>query len=302
MYVYHPPATVGLPAIVISMLRRIPFVVDIQDLWPDTLESTGMVRNAFILSLVGLWCRVVYALAARITVLSRGFQEALVERSVPRDKVVVIYNWCDESQVIAESPSQSLANSLGLAGKFVIVFAGNMGRAQQLDTVLDAAASLAAREPNVRFVFVGSGIESERLKRRVSSEHIGNVLFVPRQSVTDVGRYLALGDALLVNLSNDALFRITIPSKTQAYLACGKPLLMAVSGEAAELVEGAGAGIACEPGNPQALAEAVSTLRRMSRSERDAMGERAIAFYWSKLALSIGTERFEQVFREVAQC
>ncbi|MHB8838264.1 MAG: glycosyltransferase family 4 protein [Gemmatimonadaceae bacterium] len=300
IYVYHPPATVGLPAMAISVLRGVPFVLDVQDLWPDSLAATGMLRNAVLLRVVGLWCRLVYALAAHITVLSAGFQAKLVERGVPPQKTTVIHNWCDESQMVSEASAGTLVRDRKLGGKFVVVFAGNMGKAQNLDAVLDAAAMLGARQPSVRFVLVGDGVETERLEARVLAERIDNVTFVPRQSVADVGKYLVLADLLLVHLRDDPLFRITIPSKTQAYMACGKPLVMAVAGDAAALVEEAGAGIACEPSSPPALADAVERVLAMSPEARTAMGERAKAFYAARLAMAAGVDRFERVFEGVA--
>lgn len=300
MYVYHPPATIGLPAIVISLLRGIPFVYDVQDLWPDTLASTGMVKNIGVLKIVGQWSRFVYHRAARVVVLSPGFKSALVQRGVPAAKVEVVYNWCDESQAQELLSDETLVRSLGLSGMFSVVFAGTMGKAQGMDTVLDAAAILANRLPAVRFVLVGGGIEVERLKKRAVEERIGNVIFVPRQPVSEIGKYLAIADVLLVHLRKDPLFEITIPSKTQAYLAVGKPILMAVDGDAADLVSRAGAGIACESENPVKLAGAVEQLHNMASAERSAMGLSAKAYYQKELSLAVGAARIEQLLREFA--
>lgn len=300
MYVYHPPATVGFPAMVISLLRGIPFVYDVQDLWPDTLASTGMVRNAGVLKAVGQWCKFVYRRAARVVVLSPGFKAALVRRGVPENKIEVVYNWCDESQAEPLPPNETLRRSLGLSGMFTVGFAGTMGKAQGMDTVLDAAAILAKRLPAVRFLLVGGGIEVERLKRRAVEERIGNVVFAPRQPVAEIGKYFALADVLLVHLRKDPLFEITIPSKTQAYLAVGKPILIAVGGDAADLVTRAGAGIVCDSEDPGKLADALEQLHGIGPDERSAMGMRGKDYYRKEMSQAAGAARFEQLFREAA--
>lgn len=298
MYVYHPPATIGLPAMAISLLRGIPFVYDVQDLWPDTLSSTGMLKSPGLLKAVGRWCKLVYRRAARVAVLSPGFKVALVERGVPERKVAIIYNWCDESQAKELTRDESLIKALGLSGKFVVLFAGTIGKAQGMDSVLDAARILKDELPAARFVFVGGGIEVGQLKRRVAGEGIDNVVFVPRQPTSKIGRYLALADVLLVHLRRDRLFEISIPSKTQTYLAVGKPILMAVDGDAADLVSRAGAGIACEPENPRELARAVEKMYRMNPDERYAMGTRGKTCYQNGLSQHVGVTKFEQLFQE----
>jgi glycosyltransferase involved in cell wall biosynthesis len=299
LYVYHPPATVALPGITISLLRRIPFVYDIQDLWPDTLEATGMLKNRLILNCVGLWCRLTYKLANHIVVLSPGFKRKLVERGVPEEKIGVIYNWCDESQIVPMDRVQAEKLEPDMRERFNIVFAGTMGKAQALDAVLDAAKIVAERLPNVQFVFVGGGIEVDRLRGRVKQESLKNVVFLPRRPQAQIGSVLCVGDVLLVHLKDDPLFEITLPSKTQAYLSIGRPILMAVRGDAAQLVEAAGAGIACLPENAESIASAVEKLVNLTKEERAKMGKRGAAFYQQELSISVGTQHFERVFTKV---
>jgi len=297
MYVYHPPATVALPAMLIGSIRRIPFVYDIQDLWPDTLGATGMVNNKSLLKMVGRWCRWTYRAAARIVVLSPGFKELLVARGVPGEKIEVIYNWCDERQIPKTPKNESLAKELGFSGRFNVLFAGTMGKAQALEAVLDAAARISGRIPEVQFVFIGGGIEVDRLKRLARGKQLDNVLFLPRRTVSEIGEVLNLADVLLVHLKDDPLFRITIPSKIQAYLAVGRPILAGVRGDAAELVRMAGAGVDFLPENPESLSEAVEKYYRMPRALLDEMGDHGRRYYREKLSLSEGVSRFEEVFQ-----
>ncbi|HEY9175919.1 MAG TPA: glycosyltransferase family 4 protein [Verrucomicrobiae bacterium] len=289
-YVYHPPATVGLPALALKYLRRIPFVYDVQDLWPDTLAATGMVNALMALRLVGRWCQFVYAAASRVTVLSPGFKQRLSERGVPADKIRVIYNWTHT--IPPAAPDPALADALD--GGFVVLFAGNLGAAQGLDTVLDAAKLAQNRHPSVRFVFVGSGVEEPRLRQRVATEGLANVLFLGRRPPEAMGGVYAWASALLVHLRDDPLFDITIPSKTQAYLAMGKPILMGMRGDAADLVRAAGAGIVFTPGQPAALVQALEKLLAMPESERQRIGESGRAYYEANLSMVAGVRAFEE--------
>jgi glycosyltransferase involved in cell wall biosynthesis len=294
IYVYHPPLTTAVSGALLGAAKRAPFVLDIQDLWPDTLTATGMVSNDRLLRAVGGVCQWVYRKATRIVVLSSGFKRVLVERDVAPDKIDVIFNWFDGDK--PEVTDQRLADDLRRGEHFNVVFAGTMGKAQGLETVLEAAALLADREPSVRFVMVGGGIDVARLKALVRQRELTNVRFLPRMSGKDVGTVLAVADTLLVHLRDDPLFSITIPSKTQAYLVAGKPLLMAVRGDATDLVKKAGCGITCPPGDPGALADAVVALAHMSSEEREEMGSRGRAYYEKNMSLSDGIARFDSVF------
>lgn len=297
VYVYHPPATVALPAFSLKLLRRIPFVYDIQDLWPDTLAATGMLNNRMLLKCVGLWCRLTYRLADHLVVLSPGFKKKLQERGVSGEKVTVVYNWCDETQIVAMDRSEAARREPEMTGRFNIVFAGTMGRAQALDAVLDAASMLIQRIPRIQFVFIGGGIEVERLQRMKTARNLDNVRFLPRRPVSEIGSVLSMADVLLVHLKDDPLFEITVPSKTQAYLAAGRPVLMAVRGDAAGLVEKAGAGAACTPEDPKSIAAAAEYLYSLPEAERDRMGKSGANYYRNELSLAVGAMQFETIFR-----
>lgn len=297
-YVYHPPATIAFPAMVLKLLRQVPFVLDIQDLWPDTLAATGMVGNRPVLGAIGWFCRLAYRSAARIAVLSPGFRQKLIERGVPAEKIEVIYNWCNEAAICLARADAPILAEAGLAGRFNVVFTGTMGKAQALSSVLRAAKLLAVREPRVQFVFVGGGVEAETLKGEAAALGLDNVRFLPMRPATEVGPLLAAADVLLVHLRDDPLFTITIPSKTQAYLASGRPILMAVRGDAAALVRDAGAGVCVSPADPDALAAAVCELSARAPEQLAQMGARGRAYYLHDLSLSAGVDRFEALFRQ----
>ncbi len=299
MYAYHPPLTVGIAASLIRWVRGIPLVYDIQDMWPDTLRATGMLNNPRALALVGRVCDWVYKRVDQLVVLSPGFKRLLVQRGVPVGKIDVIYNWADESALM--SPVGGVPAAFPAADRFRVVFAGNMGKAQALDAVLDAAAILQARGSRASFVMLGGGVEVSRLKTRALEMKLGNVVFLPPVPMSEVGAVLAAADVLLVHLRKDPLFEITIPSKTQAYMAVGKPLLMAVNGDAADLVRQAKCGFTAESENPRALADDVDALAAMPADELKMMGKNASSFYREALGLQVGTAKFAAVFESLSQ-
>lgn len=301
VYVYHPPATASLPALVLRALKGVPFVYDIQDLWPDTLAATGMMERSAVLNAVGGFMGQVYKRAAHITVLSDGFKQKLMERGVPERQVTVIPNWTDEAQIQLPERDPKRAAELGFEGKFNVVFAGTMGKAQALETVLEAAELLREPAADARFVLIGGGVEVEGLQQQAREKALPNVTFLPRRPPSEIGEILGLADALLVHLKDDPLFAITIPSKTQAYLMTGKPILMGVRGDAARMVEAAGAGVAFEPQHPQALADAVRELMALTPAQRQAMGEAGQRYYAAELSLAAGAKHFAQIFEQVAR-
>lgn len=299
MYAYHPPLTVGVAASLIRWVHGTPLVYDIQDMWPDTLRATGMLNNTRALALVGRMCDWVYKRVDQLVVLSPGFKRLLLQRGVPERKIDVIYNWADESALM--SPVGKVPAAFPAADRFRVVFAGNMGKAQALDSVLDAAAILQARGSQASFVMLGGGVEVSRLKTRVQEMRLGNVVFLPPVPMSEVGTVLAVADVLLVHLRKDPLFEITIPSKTQAYMAVGKPLLMAVNGDAADLVRQAKCGLTAESENPQALADAVDALAAMPADELIMMGENASLYYREALGLQVGAAKFAAVFESLSR-
>lgn len=299
VYAYHPPLTVGVSAAVIRLLRRVPVVYDVQDMWPDTLRATGMFSNENALKIVSKVCDWVYRRMDQLVVLSPGFKAMLIERGVPINKIEVIYNWCAEDSLSA--PTGLLPSDFPNKDRFRILFAGNMGKAQALDAVLRAAALLQESAADVTFVFLGGGVEVGRLQQLSSDMALSNVCFLPAVPMSEVGSYLQAADALLVHLKKDPLFSITIPSKTQAYMAVGKPILMAVDGDAADLVRESHGGQIAESENPQSIADAALTLMNASISERGAMAASNSRFYREKLSLHVGVSRFADIFKRVVE-
>jgi len=295
VHVYQGPATLAGPAMVFRALFGAATVLDIQDLWPESVVSAGMLPLPGAAAVLGIWSKLTYRLAKAIVVLSDGYRSCLLGRGVPSAKIEVVRNWSDEGPVPAEGGPDG-PDPHGLRGKFNIVYSGNFGALQDLDNVLAAAVLVEAVRSDIRFVFVGGGIEEARLKAAARERNLYNVLFIPRQAPEALRAITALSGAMLVSLRDDPLARMGIPQKTQAALASGKPILMAVRGSAAELVREAGAGLVCRPGNPKELAAAALALAELPIERLRAMGESGRDFYLRHLSFAIGVERMTSIF------
>jgi glycosyltransferase involved in cell wall biosynthesis len=184
--------------------------------------------------------------------------------------------------------------------RFRVVFAGNLGKAQALDSLLEAARQLQARNSRVSLVFIGGGVEAKPLREKAMAMGLPNVTFLPPGPMPEIGSVLQAADALLVHLRKDRLFEITIPSKTQAYMAVGKPILMAVRGDAADLVKASGAGVVAQPEDPSSIAAAAQSLADMDSERLAQMGARARDYFERYLSLEQGTARFAAIFDRLA--
>jgi glycosyltransferase involved in cell wall biosynthesis len=279
-YVYHPPITAGLAA----ALARIPFILDVQDLWPDTIAATGMTGAPNLVGPLGTCCRFVYQRASAIIAQSDGMRRALVGREVPDAKISVIRNWANEEL-------NRTQKGMAREEPFTLVYGGNLGRAQQLGNLIEAAAILERERPDIRILLFGSGVDEEALRTEAEAKRLGNVRFCGRVPSDEITSQFARADALLLHLGNDPLFDITIPSKTQNYLAAGRPIVAAVNGETAEMLRQSGAAIIARPADPSALARAIVEMADSSVGERYRMGRSGAEFYRRHLSFSEGIRR-----------
>lgn len=205
MLVYHPPVTLGIPAWVISAIRRVPFIYEIQDMWPETLTATGMMSNAFLLKTLEILGNLTYRRASAITVISPGFKRNLVFKGIDSGKIRVFYNWAYEGEISPAEKDMDYAERYGLVDRFNIIYAGNLGPAQGLNNVVDAAVLLTDIK-NLQFVLVGGGINLEEVKKQVKVRNLRNVMLLPRVPIERMPGIYALADALMIHLSDDPLF------------------------------------------------------------------------------------------------
>ncbi len=298
MWVYHPPLSIALPALIISKLRHIPFIYEVQDLWPETLKATGILRSKLMLNWIDRVATFIYRRAEAITVISKGFRKNLISKGLPGNKIHVIPNWADESIYRPVPREADLADEHGLKNRFNVVYGGNIGSAQILRNVI-CAAELLYDIPEIQIVIIGDGVERSMLEKEARDRKLSNVRFIPPQPAQRMPSFFSIADALLVHLRNEPLFAITIPGKTTAYMACGKPIICCVAGDAAEMILQAGAGLIVPPEDPEALANSIRKLYRMSREEREAFGRAGREAFQKYYSREVLFERYLELIKAV---
>ena len=216
VFVYQGPASLVLPALVMRLIWRIPYILDVQDIWPESVLSSGMMRSRLFIGMLHFWCDLTYKYADRILVLSPGYKKRIVERKVKEEKIFVVYNWSEDCYIEAGDAAPDVDKKFD-SKKFNIVYAGNIGTVQALDSVVTSASLIKAELPDVVFHFIGNGVETKALHARVRQTGLSNVSFHPRETNERIKYFLAKADALLVHLKDEELSRIGIPQKVQEY-------------------------------------------------------------------------------------
>lgn len=302
IYAYHPPATIALPAAVFKATRRAPVVYHIADMWPESVTESGMVGNPRLTKLVdyalSVWCMGAYRMSDLITVLSPGFRDMLTERGVPTSKIEVVYNWTEEALFTPRPRDDWLARELGLLGKFNVLYAGNLGPFQALPAWIEAMDRLRAHR-DLQFVIAGTGQSEAEVRAQAERLGVENVKFLGRLDPRMIGPLQDIADVAVVSLEDRPFFTSTIPSKLQAAMCGGCPVLIAGRGDAVDLIELADAGTVASPGDPGSIADAIERLYKTPKVERDQMGRRGRDFYLRELSLDAGGAQMERLFERV---
>jgi colanic acid biosynthesis glycosyl transferase WcaI len=298
VYVY---ATQMTPAIGPSLwwtMFRTPYVLHIQDLWPESVTGSSMVNGGsakqVIDALLRPWLRYLYKTASATIAIAPSMARMLVERGVPEDRVHTVLNW---------SATEAVASSLDKHGgknHVSIVYAGNLGDHQDLDTVI-AAANAVKEHSDLRITIVGSGVAEQRLRALASSLGAHNVTFVGRVPAEEMGKIHAGSDFQIVSLKDLRIFDGTIPSKLQASLFHGIPVITSVGGDVKNLVQSNGLGFACDPESVDQLAKAFVQAAALDPHERSLMGEAAKNYYDQSMSIDSGVAEIEAILRSVAR-
>jgi glycosyltransferase involved in cell wall biosynthesis len=281
--VYAPsPLLQALPAIKLARNRQVPLAVWVQDLWPESLSATGHVKNRWMLAMVGRLVRRIYRACDRILVQSRAFIPPVAALTDNPDKIRYYPNFYQAGHEPGAS-ARARESAEALKAHFSVVFAGNLGSAQALDTIVDAARQLLP-DSHIRIVLVGSGSLDDWLAKQRDAHGLTNLILAGRFDATDMPAIFASAEALLVTLKAEPVFGLTVPSKVQAYLAAGRPILAALDGEGAQIVRESGAGLCCAAGDARALADNVRRLAAMSADERLQMGRNGRHYFENHFA------------------
>lgn len=290
------PITQAIPAILLKWLKRTPLVLWVQDLWPESLSATGFIRNPQLLRAVGWVVKGIYRCCDLLLVQSRAFIES-VARYADREKIVYFPNSISGDQI---SQSEELPPALCevLDKHFCIVFAGNLGAAQGLETIVQAAATLRDM-PELRLVLVGSGSRLNWLQVQKEALGLDNLVLPGRFPMALMPRLFERAAALLVSLNDEPIFAQTIPSKLQAYMAAGRPIIASLNGEGARVVLEAGAGFAGPAGDADTLADVIRRMHAMPVDAREAMGAAGYQYYLAHFEMGALCARLIEILSDI---
>ncbi|MEN8134156.1 MAG: glycosyltransferase family 4 protein [Thermodesulfobacteriota bacterium] len=299
IFVFEPsPVTVGIPAVLLGRLKQAPVVFWALDLWPETLAAVGVVRSPRVLTAIGRLVRFIYNRCALVLGQSRGFLENIAKYCDDSSKIRYFPSWAED--VFCQDDLKYAPEVPNVEGAFNVLFAGNVGEAQDFPAVLDAAESLK-HNPAIRWLVVGDGRMTDWLHAEVERRGLQQCfLLFGRFPVERMPSFYAHADALLVSLKRDPAFSLTIPGKVQSYLMASLPLLGMLDGEGANVIRSAEAGLVCPAGDATGLAQAVLQLAAMTRDRRLILGSNGRAYAHREFSREVLMERLEGWFVELA--
>jgi glycosyltransferase involved in cell wall biosynthesis len=251
----------AVSAWIVALLKRKPFLLEVRDLWPDFAIDMKVLTHPFMIGLARWLESFLYGRATHILVNSPAYKTYMVERGVPERKITFIPYGTDADMFHPDVDGSIIRKELGLEGKFTVVYAGALGQANDIFTVLRAADRLR-NEPNIRFVLFGDGKERGRLEKESQDRKLDNVIFAGVYPKKDMPRVLAASDVCLAILQNIKMFRTTYPNKVFDYMAAGRGTVLVIDGVIREVIETSGGGVFVEPGDDEQLAKTLLELAR----------------------------------------
>lgn len=293
--VYSPPLPLGLTAFTLGKIRKIPFIFNVQDIFPRYAVDSGVLRNRLFIWFFEVIERFVYRQAKYISVHSPGNRKYLSSRGVPESKLAVIPNWVDVDRVRAVEKYNGFSKRYRLDDKFVVSYAGTMGYAQDVNTIIKTAALLKSYK-NILFLLVGEGPEKQELVKKSKNLMLNNVMFLPTQPWAKYLEVLQSSDVSMVNLKKE-LSTPVVPSKIFNIMASSRPTVASIplDGDAAKIIKEAQCGLCVPAGDKEKLAQAILHLHE-NPSLRKKMGENGrihVERYYSRTACA---DKYEELF------
>jgi colanic acid biosynthesis glycosyl transferase WcaI len=307
-----PQLLVGLAGWWLSRARNIPFVFEVRDLWPESLAAVGVGgENSLLHRALGAIAGFLYERSDQIVVVTPAFLEHLIARwRVPEEKIAVVENGV-ETDLFSPVPQPSnrqpanhdLSNlefrrQLGADAKFLVCYVGTMGMAHGLETLLDAADRLQHQNFGVQFLLIGEGAEKEGIKAQAHSRGLANVLFLDQQPRENIPAFISASDACLVLLKKNDVFKTVIPTKMLEFMSCARPVILGVEGQARKILEEAGAGLAIEPENAEALVQAILQLAQNPELGRS-LGQKGREYILRCFSRAETAEKYIQILEAV---
>jgi glycosyltransferase involved in cell wall biosynthesis len=293
VYISSPPLFVaGIGILLKFFFPEIKIVFEVRDLWPESAIALGELKNKLFISLSKALEKRIYKISEKIIVISKYIKRQIIKEGFHPEKIKIIYNGTDTEFVRRkEVVSKELFNEYKRLGKFMVVYAGNLGLAQGLDTILKAALQL--KKENILFLFIGSGPKEVQLKQIVNTKNLTNVKFIGEVPREKIHEYLYLADCGIIPLRRLQLYKGALPSKIFDYMGCGLPILLGIGGEAQEIVKKSRTGIAFKPDDSEDLAQKILWLKRNPEALKK-MASKGKTFVLNNFTREKEAEKLEQ--------
>ncbi|AHG44172.1 glycosyl transferase family 1 [Rhizobium leguminosarum bv. trifolii CB782] len=299
IFIYAPsPLLQALPALFLAYNKKVPVTLWVQDLWPDALKATGHVKNHFALRLVGILVRYIYRRSDLILIQSEAFRAPVVRGGGAPSRIRYFPNSIKAKAPIPVASDAARKLVFDMQGTFSVIYAGNIGRAQSVETIVEAAKQLLCAAPNVKIFLLGSGSREKWMNAEIRRLGLSNLILAGRFDASDMPSILGSASALLITLVDDPAIALTIPSKIQTFLASGRPIVASINGEGARVLCEAEAGPVCPAGDGGSLAAAISRLERMSPSTREQLGKNGRQYFLEHFEL---TRRSRELIQHLIQ-
>lgn len=300
VYATSPPLFVGAAGLAAAAVRRIPFIFEVRDLWPESAVALGELSGKRAIKAAEALEGLLYRRAAQVVAVTQGIYDRLLERRVECDKLALVPNGANTEHFrFLPDERAALRTQLGLRDKFVVMYAGIHGIAQGLETLLQTA-SLLQDSPDIQIVFIGEGPRKAALAQLLADMNLQNVTMLPEVPSSKIPSYLSAADCTIVPLRDEPLFRGALPSKMFESWACERPIVLSVAGEARRVLEQANAGIACRPEDPADMARAIRALRD-NPAVAEEMGKSGRAFVLTNYSRRAQAQVLERILRTVTQ-
>ena len=294
-----PPLTVGLTAILLSFFKRNPFIFEVRDLWPDSAIQSGVLKNKLLIKLSYWLENISYRKAKKIVVLTPAFKKYLLKKGIREEKITFIPNAADLDLFKPGNKDNWVRKKYNLGKKFVVLYTGAYGRANALSQLIETA-DLLKEHKDIVFMFVGDGMEKNKLKKLINDLGLNNIIFVDAQPKDRMADFINASDVCTAVLKRLDVFKTVYPNKVFDYMACGKPIIIGIDGAARELIEGAQCGVFAEPENPEKIKDAVLFFYN-NRNLCKMYGNRGRKFVEGRMNRKIMAERYGELLKNVSK-
>lgn len=288
------PVMMGLPAVVVKKIQKIPVYFWVLDLWPESLESAGGIKNKKILGFFESMVKFLYRNSDKILISSKGFKQSILKKGNFEDKIIYFPNWAEKS--INKSKQNVEINLPKFPSGFNILFAGNVGVAQDLVNAIKAMEIVLKQNKKINFLILGDGRDRKRLEKLVLEKNIEkNIHFFGKYPIETMSYFFSKADCMFVSLKNEPIFSLSLPAKVQAYMSVGKPIISMMNGEGYDIINEADCGFAVHAEDYKDLADKILEIEKLPVIERQRLGENGKSFYQENFVLENCISNLEKI-------